>query len=344
MEKEEFKKLKKKRVRRIKRLVAAFNRTVKTEAHAVKYIVDLYREGSGFQCKCGNVLSQDICTRKTKCGECNRDCWVTAGTMFDHAKKLRPYLVAVYLKTNGVDFQKGELAAVTEVSDSTADEIIKKLAMVLVDQMTGDFQEFSSIAFLSIFHKRSRATPQFAHPRAEEEAFEIQRQANSTEIEEVEIHAPIIPPEHAQVYDAIPIEGAITFNRLLDITQLTIPELSESLLALQVDFPLIRLIPGDRYSRLEEVVPASNGASSNANSNGRVEEIDSLIEYVTKLHGGLARKYLQIYAANHWFSAESERWKNKSLFQVCLTSKPKTGQDISDYVSPANIKVALLKA
>ncbi|MBX9666161.1 MAG: hypothetical protein K2X93_01025 [Candidatus Obscuribacterales bacterium] len=340
MEKEESRKLKKRRIRRIKRLVAAFRRTVKTEADAIAYVIDLYRQGDGFQCTCGNVLSHDIRTRKTKCGECHRDCWVTAGTMFEHAKKLRPYLVAVFLRTNGVDFQKGELADATGVADSTADEIIKKISMVLIDQMTADFQEFSSIAFLSIFRKRSRATPQFAHPRAEEDAFEIQRQANSAEVEEVEIHAPTLPPEHAHVYDAIPIEEAITFNRLLEATQLTIPKLSESLLALQVDFPLIRLVPGDRYRRLEVVSQASNPAPSN----GRIEEVDLLTGYVIRLHGGLARKYLQFYAANRWCSTEPKRWKNNALFQACLKSKPKTGRDISAYISPANIKVSPVKA
>ncbi|MBX9666445.1 MAG: hypothetical protein K2X93_02455 [Candidatus Obscuribacterales bacterium] len=340
MEKEQSRKSKKVRVRRIKKLVAAFRRTVRTEADAVAYILALYRQGDGFQCTCGNVLSHDIRTRKTKCGECNRDCWVTAGTMFEHAKKLRPYLVAVFLRTNGVDFQKGELADVTGVADSTADEIIKKIAMVIVDQMTGDFQEFSSIAFLSIFRKRSRATPQFAHPRAEEDPFEMQRQASSAEIEEVEIHAPIIPPEHSHVYDAIPIDEAISFNRLLEITQLTIPKLSESLLALQVDFPLVRLVPGDQYRRLDVVIEASNRTSSN----GKMQEIDLLTEYVTGLHGGIARKYLQFYAANRWCSAEPERWKNNALFQACLKSKPKTGRDISAYISPANIKVSPAKA
>ncbi|MBX9670811.1 MAG: hypothetical protein K2X93_24635 [Candidatus Obscuribacterales bacterium] len=337
--KKESKKQKKVRVRRIKRLAAGFKRRVKTESDAIAYILDLYRKGDGFQCTCGNVLSQDIRTRKTKCGECNRDCWVTAGTMFDHAKKLRPYLIAVFLKTNGVDFQKGELATVSGVSDSTADEIIKKIAFVIVDQMTGDFQEFSSIAFLEIYHKRSRATPPFAHPRAEEDEFEIQRQANPAQSEVVEIRSPVLPPEHARVFDAIPIEEAITFNRLLDITQLTIPQLSESLLALQIDFPLIRLVAGDRYSRLEEIPVQS---INHAGANGRVEEIGALIEYVNLIHGGVARKYLQCYAANHWWTSDPERWNNKDLFQACLNSKPKTGRDIVLYVSPANIKVSRL--
>ncbi len=332
--KTESKKLKKARVRLIKRLSAAFKRRVRTEADAIAYILNLYRQGDGFKCTCGNVLSQDIRTRKTKCGECKRECWVTAGTMFDHAKKLRPYLIAVFLRTNGVDFQKGELADVAGVSDSTADEIIKKIAMVIVDQMTGDFQEFSSIAFLQIYHKRSRATPQFAHPRAEEDAFEIQRQANQAEFQEV--RSPILPPEHARVFDAIPIEEAITFNRLLDITRLTIPQLSESLLALQIDFPLIRLVSGERYRRLEIPIQPINGAGSD----GRVEEVDAVIEYVTRLHGGLARKYLQCYAANQWWISDPERRRNIDLFQACLKTKAKTGREILIYVSPANIKVS----
>ncbi len=335
----ESRKQKKVRVRRIKRLAAQFKRRVRTESDAIAYILDLYRKGDGFQCTCGNVLSQDIRTRKTKCGECNRDCWVTAGTMFEHAKKLRPYLIAVFLKTNGVDFQKGELATVSGVADSTADEIIKKIAFVLVDQMTGDFQEFSSIAFLEIYHKRSRATPRFAHPRAEEDEFEIQRQANSAEIEVVEIRSSVLPPEHALVYDAIPIEETITFNRLLEVTNLTIPQLSESLLALQIDFPLIRLVSGERYRRLEEIPVQS---TNEADSDGRVEEIGVLIEYVTLLHGGVARKYLQCYAANQWWTSNPERWKNNDLFQMCLKSKPKTGRDILIYVSPAKIKVSCL--
>ncbi len=81
--------------------------------------------------------------------------------------------------------QKGELGAVVRVSASTAGEILNKIAMVIVDQMTGDFQEFSSAAFLEVYERRSRATPAFAHPRAEEEVFEIQRESAPIAISEI---------------------------------------------------------------------------------------------------------------------------------------------------------------
>ncbi len=361
MKREEARKLKKARVRRIKRIVAGFKRTVRTEADALAYILDLYRQGDGFQCTCGNVLSQEIKTRVTKCGECYRDCWVTAGTMFDYAKKLRPYLIAVYLRTNGVDFQKGELAAITGVADSTADEIIKKIALVLVDQMTGDFQEFSSIAFLEIYKKRSRVTPKLAHPRAEEEEFVAQRAASLAEGEapietppEAETaDSPDLCPQDAAVYDAIPTGSSLTFNQLLETTKLSTLKLSHSLVMLEAIHSLIKRIAGERYTRKDPVAPDGKVALVRQNTSatllvqnsarkGDLNEISSLLEYVKRVHGALARKYLQLYAANHWCSTDPARWKNNVLFRACLKSEPKPRKVILKYVSPANIRVAAM--
>ncbi|MBX9671587.1 MAG: hypothetical protein K2X93_28620 [Candidatus Obscuribacterales bacterium] len=361
MKRDEARKLKKSRVRRIKRIVAGFKRTVRTEADALAYILDLYRQGDGFQCTCGNVLSQDISTRMTKCGECYRDCWVTAGTMFDYAKKLRPYLIAVFLRTNGVDFQKGELADVAGVADSTADEIIKKIAMVLVDQMTGDFQEFSSIAFLEVYKKRSRVTPKLAHPRAEEEEFVAQRAASLTEgktpieipPEAEDADSPALCPQDAAVYDAIPTGSALTFNQLLETTKLSTLKLSHSLVMLEAIHNLIKRIAGERYTRKDPVAPAkvallrkkTCATLLGQNSGGKCElnGISSLLEYVKSVHGALARKYLQLYAANHWCSIDPARWNNNALFQACLKSEPKPRKVILKYVSPANIRVAAMK-
>ncbi|MBX9671179.1 MAG: hypothetical protein K2X93_26560 [Candidatus Obscuribacterales bacterium] len=334
MTRAESKKIKKARIRRIKRMVAKFKEIVRTEEDAISFILELYRDSGGFQCTCGNVLSQSFNTRMTKCGDCKRDCWVTAGTMFDHAHRLVPYLTAVFLRTNGVEMQKGELGDVVRVSASTAGEILKKISMVVVDQMTGDFQEFSSAAFLQVYSRRSRATPAFAHPRAEEEVFELQRE--SAPIATSEIAAPELEPQHAQVYELIPEEEGITFDQLLDQTGMSIQLLSESVVHLEALSGLIRLIPGGRYIR-REIAQARQNRSTPI---GHPSEAGLFIDYVETLHGACSRKYVQLYAADFWCSKEPERWKNKGLFHACLRSKKKRSEDIVTYVSPAYIKVS----
>ncbi|MBX9669454.1 MAG: hypothetical protein K2X93_17665 [Candidatus Obscuribacterales bacterium] len=354
MTRKEYRRLKKARVRVIERYVTIFRMTVKTEEDAIAYILDLYHQGDGFRCTCGNVLSQEINTRMTKCGVCNRDCWLTADTMFDHAQRLVPYLTAVYLRTNGVEVQKGELADVTGVSSSTADLIFKKISMVLTNEMTGDFQEFSSSTFLEVFKRRSRATPRFAHPRAEEDEFESQRVESATEITEVtpievapmEVVTPDLEPRQRITFDAISSGESFTFDRLLDITQLSISDLSYSVVTLQAEFNLIRRDDIGQYARTE--VDSDGGTNATPKNDppkqddSKLKVNQSAISYIKRLHGGTARKYIQFHVADHWSLEEPKRWNNNALFQACLRSKPITREDISEYVSPANIKVSQL--
>ncbi|MBX9668425.1 MAG: hypothetical protein K2X93_12440, partial [Candidatus Obscuribacterales bacterium] len=210
MKRSEARQVKRARVRRIKKIIARYNRVICSEKDAIRYLVKFHRtHGNLFQCECGNSeLPEDHCTRKLKCSVCKRDWWITAGTLFDRVKKLRPYVIAIILKMNGMDVIPAELALVTGVADSTASEILKRIAMVVLKEMIGQFQEFSTLSLLGLYKRRSTATPRFSHPRAEEEPFQLQGPTEPVEESRAEGALVLnLSPQDALVYNEISTES-----------------------------------------------------------------------------------------------------------------------------------------
>ncbi len=69
------------------------------------------------------------------------------------------------------------------------------------------------------------------------------------------------------------------------------------------------------------------------------EEIDSVNEFIRKIHHGISRKYSQHYLALHWFLNNDSRWLPGDLFYACLRSVPISLAKILDFVSPRKLHI-----
>ncbi|MBX9671677.1 MAG: hypothetical protein K2X93_29075 [Candidatus Obscuribacterales bacterium] len=352
MDKSESRQIKRVRTKRIKKIVNTLKRTTKNDGDAIQKLVNLHqRHGKLFRCRCGNTqLPKQLRVRITKCGVCRRNWRITAGTIFHRVRKLFPYVIAIHLKQSGISFVADELVSVTDVSYSTASLIIKKLSMVIFGEMNDEFQEFSSVSFLPVYSRRSRATPSYSHPRAEEGEFwqegsgEIDDDDDgvdethddaSEEVSEVSSVAASLPADEAFVYDQISDER-ISFNTLLDRTNLKSDKLSLLLINLQLDFQLIDHLDGELYRR-RAVIEEKPKPKQKVHE--QLAAIESFKDYVKSIHQGISRKYAQLYAADCWCAMDQDRWDNDALFIACIRSEPKSRRDIVDFVSPVTIKL-----
>ncbi|MBX9667984.1 MAG: transposase, partial [Candidatus Obscuribacterales bacterium] len=130
---------------------------------------------------------------------------------------------------------------------------------------------------------------------------------------------------------------------LLARTRLSTQDLSLSVISLQL-VGLIAPAAGERYRRLEADVgpierPSTTNESADSKTVVKVDEIESFKTYIIGLHGGISRKYSQLYAANYWCAMDQQRWGDGALMLACLRSEAKTREDILEFNSPGIIRV-----
>ena len=106
--------------------------------------------------------------RSTNCRNCGKKSWHTAGTLFSHIKRPRPWLFAIELMEKGEVISSNCLHEIAEVAQSTAHNIQRKLRMVIERNMEEDVPSESSASFISVVCKRSLETPARCHPTQEE--------------------------------------------------------------------------------------------------------------------------------------------------------------------------------
>lgn len=150
----------------------AFESQVPSDAVAADVIFQtLERQGEIIcRCSCAQVI-RDPGSRIFKCLNCNYETWFTAKTLLKRTSNLRAWLAAIYLKQNRVVITPSQLARLTEISQTGAYEIHKKLNFVVCDQIEDDSLLVPSELFRAAICKRSRETPARLHPEAEELAF-----------------------------------------------------------------------------------------------------------------------------------------------------------------------------
>jgi hypothetical protein len=150
----------------------AFESQVPSDAVAADVIFQtLERQGEIVcRCSCAQVV-RDPGSRIFKCLNCKCETWFTAKTLLKRTSNLRAWLAAIYLKQNRVVITPSQLARLTEISQTGAYEIHKKLNFVVCDQIEDDSLLVPSELFRAAICKRSRETPARLHPEAEELAF-----------------------------------------------------------------------------------------------------------------------------------------------------------------------------
>ena len=149
---------------------AKFNAEFPTEEHCIE---ELCRRADTSlpECRhCGNSLvNKQFGDRVSRCQNCSRQTWHTAGTFFEGIRLGRAWLAAIYLMEHGVFVSSSRFHRVLGIAQSTALNMLQKLRAIIRMHMDDDGPTISSAVFVTVFRKRSFMTPAKAHPRAEQE-------------------------------------------------------------------------------------------------------------------------------------------------------------------------------
>lgn len=305
------------------------------------------------------------------CTYCRHKDWRTAGTVFEGIRRPRAWLGAVWLLNHGVAFNAGDLQRLAGVSRDCAANIIRKLSMVL--QRSLDSEQASeglpqesqmvveSASLLGVVGKRSRITPAYMHPRAEEEILEkeLARAADecgqskgigresSVELEMDVANDPSLTRDDRYLYSLLTNEFR-SFDSLFNEFGDDIGNFNLALMNLQLAGWLEQSFGSAfrrRVRRRLDLVAQGKGTRRN---DGSVESLDSegsksyvtgatlksLIYFLRRTYHALSRKFLQVYVAIFVFLNRQWRGAMPDLLELCRNSRPIRREEIRAFVTP----------
>jgi hypothetical protein len=164
-------------------LWAEFNERFGKEEECVEEVYRLaIAEGILYCRNCGSRrFRRKYGERVMSCMKCKNDIWLTAGTLLHNARKIKPWLGAMWLLGHGAFLSSAGFERLASIAQSSALNILRKIRTVMTSSMDERSEEFLSSQFISLFCKRSRETPARRHPRAEEEISEEEGEGEAAE-------------------------------------------------------------------------------------------------------------------------------------------------------------------
>lgn len=166
-----------------------FNSIFPTEEASTEGVKIIIKNAGLLYCHhCGeDDLEERYSARVLKCLNCGKLTWFTSGTFFHRAKRIRARLAALWLMERGLIIASSKLNKLVNIAQSSAFHILKRIAIVIEDQMLKqeDICEIPSSVFIDIICKRSRETPARAHPIAEQEEMDALEQEKDKSISNI---------------------------------------------------------------------------------------------------------------------------------------------------------------
>ncbi|HEY9734050.1 MAG TPA: hypothetical protein V6C89_19225 [Drouetiella sp.] len=130
---------------------------------------------------CNSANLKPTSKRTGNCGKCGKKFWLTAGTTFDRARCVRPYLVAIKLIERGVVYSARLLSRLCSIAYDTAWQIRKKIMVAVLPAMPRNSVLVSSFEFDQVVCKRSFETEARQHPVSEQES--VRREPKNTQLD-----------------------------------------------------------------------------------------------------------------------------------------------------------------
>lgn len=300
------------------RTLRVFEDLFPEESDCMEELVNLISKG---RVKCGDCGSDDVNRtygdRACACKECGRVFSVTAGTFFNRIRSARPWLLALFLLQEKIEFNAAELQRFTGIAYSTAFSIMKKFAEVIIGLFTGE-ELVSDLEFKKAVGKRSNRSPVLVKPSKEfEEQYVLGSGLECTILEEEDIKRELdlldkLGDNEKEVLCNLS-EQAVSLDKLSRGVKQTISELCATLVMLELKGQVISL-PGNLFKRVRR------GASRNWQESVviTVELVNRVVDFVNKVYQKVSRKYLGHYVAMfNWFEAKDSMDKSL-LMKVCV--------------------------
>ena len=301
-------------------------------------------------------------SRSTRCQNCYKVTWLTAGTVFHGARKLRPWMAAIWLFENGIKISSSGFSFLLQIAQSSALNMYKSIFLVLNSEGQEPLAQVSSSLFLAIFNKRSLETYNRQHPVTEE----TMQDKNFQEFSSGASGAPELHSDSPQAetgnreegkegfseYGRSPLEeqiialladGERTFDEICRHTGFACADINEALTNLELDLKIVSIMGGKYGLVIEEPSLSKYSKESGHSKNaGAVSAdlklaVESFCLLIKKEFHGISRKTIALYSALRKLpltDQKLEKLMNSRLLTACLFREPIGRQEIRLYVSP----------
>jgi hypothetical protein len=276
-------------------------------------------------------LLREVGRRDARCLKCNRKTWLTAKTFFSSIKKPRPYLMAIILLSHRIRISGAAFGRLMVISTSSAQHILKKVSTVLLELLERYGAPTKSSEFGSCVFRRSTESLPREHPHAEFD--EIERRL-AAQLNQDQALLDSLSADEKLVYQnfsdqpitqpSLEVRSGLPTNRIM--SALTMLELAG----------LIENQNGAQYVKIKQPVklPAIKKPHKNI-----IRYVTRSTRYIKRIHGGVSRKYLQLYLALFWCVLD-KRWSTEALLKACARYGKLSEREIASYVSPHMVQVS----
>lgn len=266
---------------------------------ALNYIGERRQKTNVFICrKCNSLdLEQTVNdSRVYRCSQCKTDNWLTANTFFQDLKLPHAWCGAIYLKNRGLKISVNYLAKLCRMSYSAADYMSKSVDFVMNRELSEPENQVGSAHFLDNFLRRSKATPFFAHPSAEEEMIS---RITSAKIDLITAESP---------KETIEQTAESTDAALISPSEIFPYEILETLGT--EDLILVELLQSGPKS-IEEILDGFNKANSLIKLNG-LEEVSISAQFLLTKLSFLELQGIVVIQPGNLYKLQIEMFKRES--------------------------------
>lgn len=317
-----------------------FKRTYPTESACVDEIYALLIAQGRIKCStCGSCEHErEAGKRWCKCSKCRATIWITAGTMFERAHKLRAWFGTIWLMESGVPISGNRLAQLLGIAQSSAWALLQRMSTLVLKSMENQFGEISTTHFMAVMRKRSSETEARQHPVSEE--LEVQKKlAGATSVPSDEDDQLLWDDDERAVF-AVLTYDFVPFDEVCSLTGLPSETVGASLCTLKMGKHVVA--SADAYARAKKKSQVPLLAKLTKVALG--VHIDAIANHICEIYSGISRKHLQKYIAAYWSVEDRKRWSRGTILQACLSSEPISIRDLREYVSPPEIYVSFAEA
>lgn len=305
---------------------SSFSKNFKTEEDSCQLLYQAFHAAGKIRCHhCGQRKIEHVRgSRVIRCVSCRKKSWFTAGTVFDKAKLIRPWHVAIALIGEGIIMNAASFARLVGLATSSAWELMQKVTRVVARLADDSFACASVQHFTETIYKRSRLSLAGEHPRAEIDAV-LENEKLGFEEEDGK---PELGNDEQLVYDRV-TAVPVSFDKLCQLTNLDSADVVVALGMLRVD-GLVEACGGDLYCRVGRQRRASDFLSPRA-----LATVAGLLELGAKFFRGISLRHLESYVARQWCQLDRSSWTAERLLQECVRAEPASWSPPEE--SPASV-------
>jgi hypothetical protein len=265
--------------------------------------------------------------RDARCLGCNKITWLTAGTFFAYMKEPRIWLIVIELLSSGIIFSGAALSRGAETSLDTALRAIKKVSSVCLPFLEKIGARVQSKSFASGVFRRSTESPAKQHPHAEFD--EIDRELAARQNTEQALLNSLSEPEKA-VYACCSNSKSVSLSEIESKSGLATSQVLPALTLLEIAGHIETTEIGE-YVRVRQTLKPAKATKQSKKID---QYIDRSLDLIAGPHGGVSRKFLQLYLAKNFLILDRKRWTRVALLKACSSFGAITSNDLSNYASP----------